>query len=70
MVQIEMSDRRTRDVAWQYVQQNWPRVQAQLTTWTGGSLVASMGNFCSVERSSQVTQFFQRAHGASGLART
>jgi aminopeptidase N len=59
LVQIEMRDRRTRDVAWQYVQQNWPRVQAQITTWMGGSLVESMGNFCSVESSSQVAQFFQ-----------
>jgi aminopeptidase N/puromycin-sensitive aminopeptidase len=59
LVRIEMGDRRTREVAWQYVQQNWPRVQAQLTTWMGGSLVASMGSFCSVERSGQVTEFFE-----------
>ena len=58
LVQIEMSDRRTRDVAWQYIQQNWPRVQAQITTWMGGSLVESMGSFCSADRSSEVTQFF------------
>ncbi len=57
LVQIEMSDRRTRDIAWQWVQQNWPRVQAQITTWAGGSLVESTGNFCSAERSSQVADF-------------
>ena len=59
LVRIEMSDRRTRDLAWQWVQQNWPRVQAQITTWGGGTLVESTGNFCSAERSSQVTEFFR-----------
>ncbi len=59
LVRIEMSDRRTRDLAWQWVQQNWSRVQAQITTWGGGSLVESTGNFCSAERSSQVTEFFR-----------
>jgi aminopeptidase N len=59
LVRIEMSDRRTRDTAWQWVQENWPRVQAQITTWGGGYLVESTGNFCSAERSSQVTDFFR-----------
>ena len=59
LVRIELSDRRTRDIAWQWVQQSWPRVQAQITTWGGGSLVEAMGNFCSVEQSSQVTNFFR-----------
>ena len=59
LVQIEMSDRRTRDIAWQWVQHNWSRVQAQITTWAGASLVASTGNFCSVERSMQVSEFFR-----------
>ena len=59
LVRIEMSDRRTRDLAWQWVQENWPRVQAQITTWGGGTLVESTGNFCSAERSSQVTEFFR-----------
>jgi aminopeptidase N/puromycin-sensitive aminopeptidase len=58
LVELEMRDRRTRDVAWQYVQQNWPRVRAQITTWMGGELVESMGAFCSADRSSQVTEFF------------
>ena len=59
LIQIEMSDRRTRDVAWQYVRQNWPRVQTHFTTLTGGSLVASMGSFCSVDRSREITDFFE-----------
>jgi aminopeptidase N len=59
LIRIEMSDRRTREIAWPWVQQNWPRVQAQITTWGGGYLVESTGNFCSAERGSQVTEFFQ-----------
>ena len=58
LIQIELSDRRTQDLAWQYVRQNWPRVQSQITTWVGGSLVTSMGSFCSVDRSREVTDFF------------
>jgi aminopeptidase N len=59
LVETEMADRQTQDHAWQYVQQNWPRVQAQLTTWTGGSLVASTGSFCSATQENQVTNFFR-----------
>jgi aminopeptidase N len=68
LVQIEMTDRRTRDLAWQYVQQNWPRVQGQITTWMGATLVDSTGNFCSGEQSRQVTEFFQ-THPVEGTAR-
>ncbi len=57
LIQIELSDRRTQDVAWQYVRQNWSRVQRQITTSTGGYLVTSMGSFCSVDRSREVTDF-------------
>lgn len=58
LIQMEMSDRRTQDVAWQYVRQNWSRVSSQITTSTGGSLVTSMGSFCSVDRSRELTDFF------------
>jgi aminopeptidase N len=58
LIQTELTDRRTQDVAWQYVRQNWSRVQTQITTFTGGYLVSSMGSFCSVDRSREVTDFF------------
>jgi aminopeptidase N len=67
LVQLEMRDRRTRDATWQYVQQNWPRVRAQITTWMGGELVESMGGFCSADRSSQVSEFFS-AHSVSATS--
>jgi aminopeptidase N/puromycin-sensitive aminopeptidase len=59
LFEIEMGERSTRDAAWQYVQQDWPRVQAQMTTWAGASLVASTGNFCSETRQQEVTDFFR-----------
>jgi aminopeptidase N len=68
LVRIEMRDRRTREVAWQFIQKNWPRVQAQITTWMGGSLVESMGSFCTAERSNQVAQFFA-GHAVSATSR-
>jgi aminopeptidase N len=67
LVQLEMRDRRTRDATWQYVQQNWPRVQAQITTWMGGELVESMGGFCSTDRSNQVSEFFS-VHSVSATS--
>jgi aminopeptidase N/puromycin-sensitive aminopeptidase len=68
-VQIEMSDRRTRDIAWEYVQKNWTRVQAQITTSSGGDLVSSTGNFCSEEQSRAVAQFFSE-HPVAATAHT
>ncbi len=48
----------TRDVAWNYMQQNWPKVQAQITTMMGGRLVGAAGSFCSAEKSAEVEHFF------------
>ena len=59
LIEVEMRDRRTRDVAWLYVMQNWPQVDAQLTTWTGGTLVQSTEHFCSEDRIPTITAFFQ-----------
>jgi len=58
LIQIELRDRRTQDVAWQYLRQNWSRVQSQTTTFAGAALVSSMGSFCSEDRSREVTAFF------------
>ena len=58
LLQLEMGERRTRDLAWKYVQEHWPLVQAQITTSNGAALLTSMGNFCSAEHSSEVARFF------------
>ncbi len=49
---------RTQDTAWQYIQQNWPKVKAQLTTSSGGELVGSTSGFCRAEKRDQVKHFF------------
>jgi len=48
----------TRDQAWQYIQQNWDKVQAQLTTSMGAYLVSGTGSFCSADARQQVESFF------------
>ena len=55
---IMLQRRETRNQAWQYVQQNWGKVEAQLTTAMGGYLVGATGSFCSAEARDQVESFF------------
>ncbi len=64
---------RTQEPAWQYIEQNWPKVKAQFTTASGGSLVGSTGAFCSTERRDEVKQFFANhpvSASASALKRS
>lgn len=58
---IEMSRHETRPLAWTYVQSNWDKVHAQFTMSSGGAVVGSSGNFCSVEDRKDVEQFY-KAH--------
>lgn len=53
-----LQDRETRDPAWQYIQQNWEKVQAQLTTWGGAYVVNGAGSFCSAAARDHVLSFF------------
>lgn len=53
-----MRNRDTRPIAWDYIQKNWDKVHAQLTTMMGAYLVGVTGTFCSNERSQQVQTFF------------
>ncbi|HEX3438252.1 MAG TPA: M1 family aminopeptidase [Pseudacidobacterium sp.] len=55
---IMLQGRETRDAAWQYIQQNWDKVQAQLTTAMGAYLVSATGSFCSADARDQVESFF------------
>ena len=66
---IAMSTDKNRDLAWKYIETNWDKVQAQLTTEMGGILVRSTGGFCSADAREDVKSFFA-AHkvGSSGLA--
>jgi aminopeptidase N len=56
LIALQSAD--TRDLAWQYIQQNWSKVQAQVTTSMGGYLVGGTGIFCSAEKRDEVMSFF------------
>jgi aminopeptidase N len=56
LIMLRGSD--TRDLAWKYVQDNWPKVQAQITTMMGSYLVGGTGSFCSAEKRDEVVSFF------------
>ncbi len=58
LIAVELSQAETRGVAWPWVQQNWNRVKGQLTTASGGDLVAATGSFCTVEQGDEVRGFF------------
>jgi aminopeptidase N len=58
LIAEEISQPETRDLAWAWVQKNWPKVQAQLTTASGADLVSATGSFCTVEQRDQVQSFF------------
>src|ERR1700760_1417376 len=63
----------TQDNAWQYIEQNWPKVKAQFTTWAGGSLVSSTAAFCTSQRRDEVKDFFAThkvAASANALTRS
>ncbi|MBW4027238.1 MAG: M1 family metallopeptidase [Acidobacteria bacterium] len=57
---IMLSRHNTRDLAWQYIQQNWDKVQAQLTKWSGSYVVGGAGYFCSADKRDEVQQFFTK----------
>ena len=55
---IAVRDRETRQNAWQYIQKNWDKVHAQITTMAGARLVSATETFCSEEKKREVQDFF------------
>jgi aminopeptidase N/puromycin-sensitive aminopeptidase len=55
---IMLHGQETRNEAWQYIQQNWDKVKAQLTTSMGAYLVGATGSFCSAQARDEVVDFF------------
>jgi aminopeptidase N len=47
-----------RELAWNFIQDHWPRVHAQLTPEMGEILVASSGSFCTADARNQVEDFY------------
>ena len=58
----------TREQTWQYMQQNWDKIQAQLTTFSGAGVVQATGSFCSAEKRDEVQSFF-KAHPVKAAER-
>ena len=48
----------TREIAWNFIRNNWDKVKAQLTTTMGAYLVGATGAFCSEAKKGQVADFF------------
>jgi aminopeptidase N len=53
---------KTREIAWQYIQQHWAAVSAQFTTNSGVRVVAAAGSFCTVDMRDQMQSFFATHH--------
>jgi aminopeptidase N len=67
LITIALRNPVTQDAAWKYIEDNWPRVKAQFTMFTGGTLVGSTSAFCTEERRDQVKDFFT-AHKVAASA--
>ena len=48
----------TRQLAWDFIRQNWDKVEAQTTIGMGGRLIATTGFFCSAKAQDEVADFF------------
>lgn len=59
----------TQDQAWAYIQQNWDKVHAQLTTSSGADVVQATGYFCTAQRRDEVAGFFA-THKVEAAERT
>jgi aminopeptidase N/puromycin-sensitive aminopeptidase len=64
-----LRNRDTADQTWSYLKQNWDKVRAQLTTFSGGGLVAATNSFCSAEKRDDVNHFFS-THKVMAAERT
>ncbi len=48
----------TRDLTWQFLQDNWPKVKAQFTPLNANRLVSAAGSFCAAGDEDKVNSFF------------
>ena len=55
---IELQISENRDRAWDFIKNNWDKVQAQLTTSMGQILVESSSGFCSAAKRDDVQSFY------------
>jgi aminopeptidase N/puromycin-sensitive aminopeptidase len=69
LLALLLRSRDTREQAWQYIQQHWDKVKAQLTVASGARIVGATGSFCSEEKRTEVLNFFD-THPLEASART
>jgi len=69
LIAIELSQAKTRDIAWPWVQAHWDQVKALLTTASGADLISAVGSFCTVEQRDEVKSFFT-THKVDAAERT
>jgi aminopeptidase N/puromycin-sensitive aminopeptidase len=55
---ISLSNDKTRDLTWQFIQHNWDAVKKQMTPEMGAILVSATSTFCSQSARNDVSQFF------------
>ena len=60
LIALELNQRQSRDLTWTWIQEHWDKVQAQLTTASGGDLISATGSFCTVEKRNEVATFFSK----------
>ncbi len=58
MFTLELEHRATQNLAWSFIQDNFPKVLAQVTTDSGATLVNATGHFCSANMQRDVAGFF------------
>ncbi|HWA95939.1 MAG TPA: M1 family aminopeptidase [Terracidiphilus sp.] len=58
VIAISLSERATRDTAWKFIENNWEKVHAQLTTASGSYVVNAASSFCSDQARDNVEKFF------------
>ena len=55
---ISLSEDKTRDLAWSFIQNNWDEVKKEFTPELGSNLVGATSAFCSEQARDNVSQFF------------
>jgi len=55
---ISLSEDRTRDLAWNFIQNNWDEVRKEFTPELGSAVVGATSTFCSEQSRDDVSQFF------------
>jgi aminopeptidase N/puromycin-sensitive aminopeptidase len=56
---IEMQIPESRQLAWDFIRNNWDKVKAQLTTASGAAVVGSVASFCDATHRDEAIAFFK-----------